>query len=249
MILNQKIKSRPLTPALFQKERGLALLFIITAGLLAAIFIIFPEIDLFISGLFYKPDKGFYLGENVILLLLHDSVTYITIFLSSLWLCLIIATSFTKKPIWGLSRLRVIYLLLALIIGPGLVVNTVFKDHWGRARPRQIETFGGNAKFTPAFVISSQCDVNCSFVSGDPSVGFYLLALALAIPRRRKLFIFAGLGIGVAFSVMRIVQGAHFLSDVIFSGIFTFASVYLLYLGLLKLERNQYIENNSNTSV
>jgi len=30
-----------------------------------------------------------------------------------------------------------------MIIGPGLLVNTVFKEHWGRARPSQVEEFGG----------------------------------------------------------------------------------------------------------
>lgn len=204
--------------------------------ILAAIFIIFPQIDLFISGLFYKEGSKFYLNENPILMFLHNSVTYITISMAILWISLIVAISIKTKPVWGLSRLRVVYMLLVLAIGPGLVVNTVFKDHWGRARPSTIELFGGNKKFTPAFIISDQCNKNCSFVSGDPSVGFYFLALALAISRHRKLFTCVGLGLGTVFSATRIIQGGHFFSDTVFSGIFTFTVAYLLYIALLKLE-------------
>ncbi len=214
-------------------------LFFIISILLAAIFIKFPQIDIYVSGLFYIEGQKFYLKENSILMFLHNSVTYVTTFMAVLWISLIIATSIKKRPVFGLSRIRAIYLLLALIIGPGIVVNAIFKDQWGRARPSQIEMFGGKSEFTPAFIISDQCESNCSFVSGDPSVGFYLLALALAIPRYRKLFICASLSAGVVLSATRIIQGGHFLSDTIFSGIFTFTVIYLLYIALLKVEAKQ----------
>ena len=31
------------------------------------------------------------------------------------------------------------FLLLSVVLGPGLLVNTIFKDHWNRPRPREIE--------------------------------------------------------------------------------------------------------------
>lgn len=215
-------------------------IFFIASFIIAIIFIKFPQIDLLVSGLFYKEDRKFYLNENIILMFLHNSVTYITIFMATLWGGVIIATGITKKTICGLSQIRAIYLLLALIVGPGLVVNTVFKDHWGRARPHQLEVFAGSAKFTPAFIISDQCNVNCSFVSGDPSVGFYFLALALVIPTMRKFFTYFALVFGTVLAATRVIQGAHFLSDVIFSAVFTFTAVYLLYVVLLRIEENVY---------
>jgi len=212
------------------------LLFLAASATLAIIFITFPQIDLFVSGFFYQDSKKFYLNENPILILLHGSVKYITTSIAVLLVGLIIATGIKKGPVYGLSRLRIIYLLVALIVGPGLVVNTLFKENWGRARPNQVEGFGGAAKFTPAFVISDQCPGNCSFVSGDPSVGFYFLAWALAITARRKIFTMVGFSAGLVLGATRVMQGAHFFSDVIFSGIFTFSTIYLLYLGLLKIE-------------
>lgn len=216
-------------------------IFFTISAIIAIIFIKFPQIDLFVSGLFYKEGSKFYLGNNIILVFLHNSVTYITIFMAMLWIGIIIATSIKKESVLGLSKVRAIYLLVALIIGPGLIVNTVFKDHWGRARPHQLEVFGGRATFTPAFIITDQCNINCSFVSGDPSVGFYFLSLALAIPFMRKFFIYFSLTFGTVLAATRVIQGAHFLSDVIFSGIFTFTTVYLLYLILLKLEEKSVI--------
>lgn len=211
---------------------------LIISTAVAAIFIAFPQIDLFVSGLFYVPGKKFFLSENIVLVAIRHVVEITAAGLGILWVVVLVAGFVKKKDIWGLSRIRVIYLLLALAVGPGLVVNAVFKDMWGRARPSQIEMFGGKKQFTPAFIISDQCNVNCSFVSGDPSIGFYFFALALAIPKKRKLFTGVALGLGGIFGATRILQGGHFLSDVIFSGVFTFLASYLLYIAMQKLERS-----------
>jgi lipid A 4'-phosphatase len=161
---------------------------------------------------------------------IHNSVTYLTKFLVVLWIALLTINYFSKKNIWGLTKKQLSYLLLALILGPGLVVNGIFKDHWGRARPNTVTEFSGTKTFTPPFIMSDQCEKNCSFVSGDPSVGFYLFALAFAIPARKKLFSSLAMGLGCVYGATRIMQGAHFFSDVIFSGVFTFSVCYLLWL-------------------
>ncbi|MDP2833099.1 MAG: phosphatase PAP2 family protein [Pseudomonadota bacterium] len=186
------------------------------------IFLAFPQLDLIANGVFYSPQHGFLLTGNV----LFDTLrAYLGI--------LVIALLATPVVVWGLSkraknseewrarRPAALFLALSLLLGPGLLVNTVFKDHWGRARPSQIEAFGGTARFTPAWVISDQCHKNCSFVCGDASVGFALLAIAF-VSRRPRLWLFVGLVTGSALGLMRMGQGGHFFSDVIFS----FYSVY-----------------------
>ena len=89
---------------------------------------------------------------------------------------------FAVMTLWHLYQRsgwrRWLFLLLTLIIGPGLITNTLLKDNWGRARPHQITEFGGRAQFTPAFVITNQCVRNCSFTSGDSSFGFWFHTLA-----------------------------------------------------------------------
>ena len=66
-----------------------------------------------------------------------------------------------------LDNRKIIFLLLTLALGPGLLVNGFLKSHWGRARPSEVSTFGGRQSFSPAYVIAHQCRHNCSFVSGD----------------------------------------------------------------------------------
>ena len=39
------------------------------------------------------------------------------------------------KPHWLPWRRQGIFLVLVLALGPGLLVNTTFKDHWGRPTP------------------------------------------------------------------------------------------------------------------
>jgi lipid A 4'-phosphatase len=212
-------------------------LFIIISSIIAVIFLLNPNIDLFVSGLFYKPDEKFFLSAFALPVYIHESVQYVTRLIAIFLVALLFLGSANKSKVYyGLTKRKLIYLLLALIIGPGLAVNVIFKDHWGRARPSTVQEFGGTKTFTPPFIISDQCEKNCSFVSGDPSVGFYIFAFAFAFPARRKLFSGVALALGGIYGTTRIVQGAHFLSDVIFSGVFTITVCYLLGLLILKKE-------------
>ena len=122
------------------------------------------------------------------------------------------------------------FLLLALLLGPGLLVNTIIKDNSiGRARPSQIIDFNGTQTFTPAFVYSGQCKKNCSFVSGHAAMGFYFIALAWVFASPTAFY--SGVFIGTLTGLVRIMQGGHFLSDVIFA----FWAVYLVTVLLAKL--------------
>lgn len=192
---------------------GMSVLFMLAFGVSAYIFIIFPEIDLWFTSLFYDPVKKFYLKDFILFLFLYESVDVMTILFGTM---LIVCWVIKKKP-FNLTRKKIVYLLLLLGLGPGLVVNTVFKNHWGRARPEHVEQFGGTREFTPAFVISRQCDHNCSFVSGHASIGFYFLSIAFLFGRYRRLIFTLALTYGTLVGLTRIAQGRHFLSDVIFS--------------------------------
>ena len=59
------------------------------------------------------------------------------------------------------KNLRLKFIALGLVLGPiigcGLIANFYFKDNWGRARPYQIEEFGGNLIYTPPLIKSDQC--------------------------------------------------------------------------------------------
>jgi lipid A 4'-phosphatase len=123
--------------------------------------------------------------------------------------------------------------VLTLAIGPGLVTNLLFKDHWGRARPIDVTEFGGSYPFTPWWDPRGPCPNNCSFIAGEPSGAFWTLApAALAPPQWRPLAYAAALGFGVTLGIVRIAAGGHFFTDVAFAGVIMYLVVWLMH-GLL----------------
>lgn len=193
---------------------------------------LFPQLDLWITGLFYdQANAQFALGDA-------RPITRMYWFLAAidaplvLTLIGLVCWSFYKH--WESYRKRLLaFLLITLIVGPGLITNTILKDNSiGRPRPVHIEQFGGERNFSPAVIYSGECSRNCSFVSGHAALGFWFMVLGWAF-RSRKAF-YLGLGIGCLAGLGRVIQGGHFFSDVVFAFwvvFFTLAAVsYLLKL-------------------
>lgn len=211
-------------PWLAQGKAILAVALITVAG--AALFLLWPSLDLAVARTMLRPDGRFLLTGDVPV---SGVVRYaMTVFAAG------IAVAAVVTWLRGASRRdwlrRLLYIVAVFAVGPGLVANGIFKDNWGRARPREIVEFGGGAAFTPAFVVSDACSRNCSFVSGDAAAGFAFLGPALLLPaRRRKLGLAAATLAGAGLGVLRMMAGAHFLSDVIFAGLFDLLAAQLLY--------------------
>lgn len=193
---------------------SLSVLMAASAVAFAILFLAFPGLDRLASAALWRPGEGFILKGSILFDFVHDYVGMLA------WLAALAALLIAIAGRWWapLARRRraAVYLLLVLLLGPGLMVNTVFKDNWGRARPAQVEEFGGQRQFTPAWVVSDQCPNNCSFVCGDAGIGFALVGVAF-VARRPRRWLAAGIALGGALGLMRMAQGGHFLSDVIFS--------------------------------
>jgi membrane-associated PAP2 superfamily phosphatase len=134
-----------------------------------------------------------------------------------------------------------LFLVILLALGPGLLVNTVFKDYWGRPRPREVSQFGGKKVFLHPWQkgIAHQ---GRSFPSGHSSAAFYLTAPFFVFRRRKPRtaawWMTGGLLFGILMSVARITQGGHFLSDTVWAwGMVHLLAVALYYL--LKLDRDE----------
>ena len=206
----------------------------------ALLFIVFPGIDIFISRLFF--DQGFYLGREWWTALMHESMGYFLVLSLASVIALYAWNKLAKRNLCRIDGRRVVYLFLVLFLGAGLIVNVVLKDNFGRARPRDVVEFGGYKQYTAPFVVGGQCGKNCSFSSGEAAGGFFALALALALSRRRAALVVAA-GFGAFVSFCRIASGAHFLSDTVvsFFVMLIVADVLYHYLVLAQFEREALV--------
>ncbi len=197
-------------------------------GLVAAVlFVAVPQIDLVAAQALYLGNSRFVLSGSLTSVVWAEFTrTLAQIIVIALAVGLLL-TLLRRRAVLGLDWRRYVFLLLCFGVGAGIVANAIFKENWGRARPSQIVEFGGEKKFTPAFVITDQCPRNCSFVSGDSAFAFGTLGFALLAGRRRR-YVLAALAFGLVVGFGRMLTGSHFLSDVIFSGVFTVLTVLIL---------------------
>jgi membrane-associated PAP2 superfamily phosphatase len=131
------------------------------------------------------------------------------------------------------------FLAAMLALGPGLIVNGVFKPYWQRPRPLQTLAFGGSEPFVPVWELGASPHCK-SFPSGHASMGFYLLAPAFLCHRRRRLaltFVAVGLAGGLLVGAGRVMQGAHYPSDVVWSAGMVYLSGLVLF-GMFQLAKS-----------
>jgi lipid A 4'-phosphatase len=200
------------------------------------VFNAFPGVDISISRLFF--DGSFHLQGRWWATFMHESMgCFLGLSLAAV-VCLYAWNKLAKRNVCAVDGKRVAYLFLVLILGAGVIVNVVLKDNFGRARPRDVAEFGGERQYTPPFVLSEECNKNCSFSSGEAAGGFFPLALVWALGRRRSLFA-AAAGFGVLVSFCRVATGAHFVSDTLVSlfVMLLVADVLYYYLLLTDVER------------
>lgn len=190
---------------------GLLLLAFACSLLLAEL----PAVDLSLSRLFFD-GTGFYLKNSWWVTWLQECVgCFIGLGLAAV-VGLFAFNRLSGRRVRGVDGRVVAYVLLALLLGTGLIVNGVLKHGFGRARPRNVLEFGGDQRFSPAFVLSEACTTNCSFPSGDAAGAFFALPLAYALFRRRRALL-AAAAFGGLVSFSRIASGAHFFSDTVVS--------------------------------
>jgi lipid A 4'-phosphatase len=204
--------------------------------LCAILFSLYPQLDLNVSAAFFSPDHGFVGDQNAVILAIYRGVPLMSRAIIIGLLIAMFAYAMQRGGAGRRRRIQVGYLIAALAIGPGLLIDVGLKDHWGRARPAKVTEFGGTQTFSAALQPTDQCGTNCSFVSGHASAGFYIVSLGFlggAAARRRWTLI--GLATGALFGFGRITQGGHFLSDIVFSFYATWFAAWATWLVFMKL--------------
>lgn len=129
-----------------------------------------------------------------------------------------------------------IFCLLLMFLGPALLGSGTVKDSWGRPRPHELRTFGGDSPFHQVWERGAH-GAGRSFPSGHTAAGFAMLApwfvLRGRAPRAARIALCLGSGYGALLGIARMAQGGHFLSDVLWTG----GIVYLTGLALYRLLR------------
>jgi lipid A 4'-phosphatase len=230
-----------------RRDSGLpGLLFLLAlAAAVTALFAVTP-LDIAAARIFYRPGA---LDPWPLARELPWSVLYRL----APWLTAALVVSGLGMLAFGGWRRQGIFLLLSVVIGPGLLVNAVFKDHWGRPRPRDVVEFGGPLHYRPAPLPGGEG--GASFPCGHCSVGF-LFAAGWWIWRRRRPArawgsLALGLAAGFALGLGRMAAGGHFLSDVIWSALLALGVAHLVYHYALPVRavRPEAIERPSSSRV
>ena len=183
----------------------------------------FPEFDVAVSRIFYDAGTcgvaaqcgGFPLASNSYFTILR-SVFYGLPFVVLVGIVLNNTAVFIKHKIPFWQDMPVISAIIAsLILSPGLIVNMFLKYYVLRPRPRDVVIFGGDFPFVPVGQWHGMCAGNCSFVSGEASLAPFMVFAVLLFPKNwQKPALAILLPASIAMALLRVVFGAHYLSDV-----------------------------------
>ena len=207
---------------------NLALLIAAAAGL---VFGPYPELDLALSAAFFDHQQREFIPRWVPALgHVRDLAMWVVVALAAPMIAALVLKMLRPRSRLIVPGRAVVFLFWTLVLAPGVLANLVLKENWGRARPVQVTQFSGEQRFTPWWDSRGACPKNCSFVTGEGAGAFWALApAALTPPQWRPLAYGAALGFGVAVSGLRVGVGAHFVSDVVFAGVFTFLVIWLVH--------------------
>ena len=218
-----------------------ALVIVLAAGL---VFGLFPQLDLAVARHFHA-----YIDNNrnafawriyPPLMLVRDIGIWVSTALVAPAVAGLVIKLVRPRQKILLPGRAVLFLVVTLALAPGLLVNGILKDHWGRPRPIDVTQFGGQYEFMPWWNPRGRCPNNCSFVSGDVAGAAWTVApAALAPPQWRALAYGAALVFTAGMATIRVMAGGHFVSDTVFAALFTFLVVWLAYALIYRWPRTK----------
>lgn len=169
--------------------------------------------------------------------LLYRAAPWVTASLVIAGLAMLAAGALLGRRPW---RRHAVFVLLSVILGPGLLGNVLLKDHWNHPRPREIVEFGGALRYVPSPLPGRQG--GASFPCGHCTVGF-LYGIGWWIWKRRRAWALTSLTFGLLagglLGVGRMAAGAHFLSDILWSALLAAGVSHILYYHVLRLPRDE----------
>ena len=194
-------------------------------------------IDTVVSNWFFDPVAGVFplRYNNILEIVGHQWTKQLVIVLA----CSVIGAYLLSFLLQGLKPQRrlLLFLSLAMTLAPLAVV--VLKAISFRHCPWSLQEYGGFAPHLSLFdagppgMLLGHC-----FPSGHASTGFCLLAFyfaGLALGNRRLALagLWGGFAAGLLLGMARVVQGAHFLSHNLWSGLVCWLVILALYVAIM----------------
>lgn len=192
-------------------------------------------LDFWLERLSYVPGEGFVGRYNFWLEeVLHNRAKQVVIAFAVLSLAgFLLSLRFSRLRSW---RLPLGYLILAMSLSTSIVAP--LKTLTAIQCPWSVSEFGGEESYVPllaprpATTHPGRC-----WPGGHASSGFSLLALYFALrdrrPRAARVALSIALGLGTAFSIGRMMQGAHFLSHNVWTLLLDWTVCVLCYRWML----------------
>ena len=226
------------TPATRRRDWLPPVIVLILLALIGTIPFWLTDLDVRAATLFYHPtaEDPWFQSREPLWLFLYQTAPLLIGLAAMGSLAVLAAGTLSARH----RRLRpyAAFLIVTVVLGPGLMVNAVLKDQWGRPRPHQTAELGGTLPYLPPLAVGDVGNGK-SFPCGHASAGFMLGAFWLIWRRRRpklaRLALLTSILLGGLLGVGRMTAGDHFLSDVIWSAVIVYGLAVALYYGVFRI--------------
>ena len=196
---------------LFQSNYKERLIVLFVFIVFVSVYVAYPELDLLVSKSFFSPEHGF-IFNNPNMNFLSKTIMWLGRII--LFVVLLVAVKNFLQNGFNQSKQTCVALLI-LIVG-NLVLVPSIKNYWDRGRPVYTTNFGGDVLFSSPLKPINKASNNHSFVSGHAAGGYSLMIFA-AFTSHRKRWLRRGILTGFSIGIFRVMQGSHYLSDILFA--------------------------------
>jgi lipid A 4'-phosphatase len=192
--------------------------------------------DVAIAGQFWNSTDEWFLGDLQPWVFFEEYLDIPIVVVAVVALVLFFGSFFV--PTLKHFRWELFFIAIVVGVGDGVIVNLILKTYWGRPRPREVLQFGGALQYVPLWSFGTGGD-NSSFTCGHCAAAWSFIVFGFLFLHRSRLkaaLAFIAVGVyGTLMSITRMVQGAHFFSDAMWSLFIMYIVAFAFYYWILKI--------------